>query len=131
MLPVAEPETAPLPVAAARAGNPAAWSVLFQRYQLPLYAYVFELVRHEQTSHEIFVQESFIRAVRHLGGLRDDAKFGGWLFGIAHQQCVQHWRKSGRAEIFTDDFTDQPDADALDPGEVLVREEQVEDFAGS
>jgi len=125
MPPLAEPET--LPVAAARAGDPAAWGVLFQRYQLPLYAYIFEFVRHEQTGLDL-VQETFIRAVRHVGGLRDDAKFGGWLFGIAHQQCVQHWRKAGREKIFTGDYPDQPDDETPDPGELLIREEQTEQF---
>ena len=59
--------------------------------------YVFELVHDEQTSLGI-VQETFIAAVRHLGSLRDDDRFGSWLFGIAHQKCIQHWRKSGREE---------------------------------
>jgi len=48
MLVVADHEQ--LPVAQARAGEPAAWDALFRRYQLPLYVYVFELVHHEQTS---------------------------------------------------------------------------------
>ncbi len=84
--------TESLPVAQARAGEPAAWDALFRRYQLPLYVYVFELVRDEQSALDI-VQESFIAAVRHLGGLREDKKFGSWLFGIAHQKVIQHWRK--------------------------------------
>ena len=82
MLVVAEPEQ--LPVPQARAGNPAAWDTLFRRYQLPLYVYAFELVHDEQASRDI-VQETFLNATRHLGGLRADAKFGSWLFGIAHQ----------------------------------------------
>ena len=86
-----------LPVQEARAGDAAAWDVLFQRYQLPLYVYIFELVRDEQTSLDL-VQETFINAVRHLGSLRDDDKFGGWLFGIAHQKCIQSWRKKNRAD---------------------------------
>jgi RNA polymerase sigma-70 factor (ECF subfamily) len=76
-----------LPVAQARAGEPAAWDALFRRYQLPLYVYVFELVHNEQSSLDI-VQETFIAAARHLGGLREDAKFGSWLFGIAHQKVI-------------------------------------------
>ena len=92
MLEVAEHEQ--LPVPQARAGEPAAWDALFRRYQLPLYVYVFELVRNEQTSLDV-VQETFIAAARHIGGLRDDAKFGSWLFGIAHQKVIQHWRKRG------------------------------------
>src|ERR1039457_4274876 len=90
-----------LPVAQARAGEPAAWGALFRRYQLPLYVYVFELVRDEQAGLDI-VQETFIAAVRHGGGLREDNKFGSWLFGIAHQKCVQRCRK--RKEIPLDDI---------------------------
>ena len=96
MLVVAEREQ--LPVSQARAGEPAAWDALFRRYQLPLYVYVFELVHDEQTSLDL-VQETFIAAVRHIGSLRDDEKFGSWLFGIAHQKCIQRWRKQNREEM--------------------------------
>ena len=93
MLVVAEREQ--LPVAQARAGQSEAWDALFRRFQLPIYTYVFVLVRDEQTSFDI-VQETFIAASRHIGGLREDEKFGSWLFGIAHQKCVQRWRKRSR-----------------------------------
>ena len=46
MLVVTEREQ--LPVAEARAANVEAWESLFRRYRLPLYVYVFELVRDEQ-----------------------------------------------------------------------------------
>ncbi len=125
MLAVAAPEQ--LPVADARAGSPAAWNALFQRYQLPLYAYVFELVRAEQPSLDI-VQETFIAAARHLASLRDDGKFGSWLFGIAHQKCVQHWRKSGREEPLDADLTEALPGDEAYPSELLIREEQEAEF---
>src|SRR5476651_2617991 len=106
MLAVAEREH--LPVQEARDENPAAWDALFRRYQLPLYVYVFELVRNEQTSLDI-VQETFIAAARHIGGLRDDGKFGSWLFGIAHQKCVQRWRKLGRDELLREEISGTAD----------------------
>src|SRR5436190_23883746 len=87
-----------LPIAQARAGESEAWSLLLKRYQLPLYVYVFELVHHEQTALDI-VQETFINATRYIGGLREDRKFGSWLFNIAHQKCVQHWRKKKPEQI--------------------------------
>jgi len=125
MLAVAEREQ--LPVAEARAGQPEAWNALFQRYQLPLYAYVFELVRAEQPSLDI-VQETFIAAARHIGGLRDDDRFGSWLFGIAHQKCIQHWRKSGREEPLDDESIERLAGVDDDPRELLIREEQQAEF---
>ena len=121
MLVVAEPEQ--LPVPQARAGDPAAWDILFRRYQLPLYVYVFELVHDEQASLDI-VQETFINATRHLGSLREDGKFGGWLFGIAHQKVLQYWRKQGREAAAMEAYANAPVEADDDPAEVLVRAEQ-------
>lgn len=125
MLGVAETEQ--LPVAQARAGDAAAWDALFRRYQLPLYVCIFELVRDEQTSLDI-VQETFINAVRHINGLRDDAKFGGWLFGIAHQKCIQRWRRKAREEMLRDEFAGAPAELEPGPDDLLIREEQEAEF---
>lgn len=127
MLAVAESEQLEqLPVAAAREGDAAAWDTLFRRYQLPLYVYVFELVRNEQTALDV-VQDAFINATRHLRSLRDDTKFGSWLFSIAHQKCQQHWRKPHRTEPLDDDYEERAGEELL-PGELLIRAEQEEEF---
>ena len=114
-----------LPVPQARAGEPAAWDTLFRRYQLPLYVYVCELVRDEQAALDV-VQESFIAAVRHIGSLRDDDKFGSWMFGIAHQNCGQRWRK--RREVLLDEIPETPDEFEDGPDELLIRREQETEF---
>ena len=120
-------EEQPLPVREARAGEPAAWEALLARYRLPLYAYVFELVHDEQTSLDI-VQESFINAARHIQSLRQDEKFGSWLFNIAHQKCIQHWRRQRPTEVSVDPLDE--DFPNLDPGPeaLLIRKEQEEAF---
>lgn len=124
MLGVREQEQ--LPVQGARAGDAEAWDALFKRFQLPLYTYVFELIHHEQTSLDI-VQESFINAVRHIASLRDDEKFGSWLFGIAHQKCVQHWRRKQLENVPIDE-EEEFDGDVAGPDELLISKEQEEQF---
>jgi RNA polymerase sigma-70 factor (ECF subfamily) len=123
MLEVAELEQ--LPIAQARAGEPAAWDALFRRYQLPLYVYVFELVRDDQASLDL-VQETFIAAVKHIGGLREDKKFGSWLFGIAHQKVIQLWRK--RREILFDEIPEMPGDFEDSPDDLLIRRESEAEF---
>jgi RNA polymerase sigma-70 factor (ECF subfamily) len=125
MLAVAEREQ--LPVQAARAGEPGAWGVLFKRFQLPLYVYVVELVHDEQTSLDI-VQETFIKAARYIGSLRDDAKFGSWLFGIAHQHCARHWREHIRKETVLREVAMEPEDCQESPDNLLLREEQEAEF---
>jgi RNA polymerase sigma-70 factor, ECF subfamily len=121
MLVVAEREQ--LPVLEARAGSPEAWDVLFKRYQLPLYVYVFELVHDEQSALDV-VQETFINAARYVGSLREDDKFGSWLFGIAHQKCIQQWRKRSRQEFLGEDIEENAIGFEDAPDELLIREEQ-------
>jgi RNA polymerase sigma-70 factor, ECF subfamily len=120
-------EEQPLPVREARAGEPAAWEALLRRYRLPLYAYVFELVRHEQTSLDL-VQESFIAAARHIASLRQDGKFGSWLFNIAHQKCIQHWRRQRPAELELEPLAEELPDEEAGPEELLIRKEQEAAF---
>jgi RNA polymerase sigma-70 factor, ECF subfamily len=128
MLVVAEREE--LPVSDARAGSPEAWSVLFKRYQLPLYVYVVELVHDEQTALDV-VQETFVNASRYISNLRDNEKFGSWLFGIAHQKCIQRWRQQNREPIVHEDSLSSSggeEADHDSPDELLIRREQEAEF---
>ena len=121
-------------VNAARHHAPAAWDSLLKRHQLPLYAYAAELLRDDSAALDI-VQETFAAAVRHIGSLRDNAKFASWLFGIAHQKCAQHWRRTQRAtELFAPSSSfdeapaEWPDPDAPDPRTTLLRDERAREF---
>jgi RNA polymerase sigma-70 factor (ECF subfamily) len=96
-------------VQAARKNDLSAWDQLLQSYQLRLFAYANGLTGDRQAAFDI-VQESFIRAVSHLGSLRDDERFGSWLFAIAHQRCLEHFRRAKRQASLS-----QGDADALGP----------------
>ena len=116
-----------LPVSEARAGLPGAWDILFKRYQLPLYVYAFELLHDEQTTLDV-VQETFINAARYIGSLREDEKFGSWLFGIAHQKCVQRWRKRSREKELLDEFADAPVDFHDGPDDLLIQAEQEAEF---
>ena len=115
-----------LPVQEARTGDSEAWNILLKRYQLPLYAYVFELVRDEQRSLDI-VQETFCNAVRFIDRLQADARFGSWLFSIAHQKCVAAWRKKHWLfKEFEDGQLEEIADPGDDPGARLLRHEEGE-----
>ena len=120
-------------ITAARQNSAEAWDTLLKRHQLPLYTYVAELL-HDATAALDVVQETFVAAVRHIGGLRDGTKFTSWLFGIAHQKSVQHWRRTQRTErVFAptavdDTATDFPERDEPDPCARLMQREEADAF---
>lgn len=123
MLAVAPSEK--LPVSKARALDPRAWDQLFRRYQLPLYTFIFELVRQEQPALDI-VQETFINAAKHIHTLSDDSKFGSWLFSIAHQKCSRLWRKPKREESIDDETLEEWIDDVPSPDAWLVHQESAQ-----
>jgi RNA polymerase sigma-70 factor (ECF subfamily) len=48
------------------------------------------------------VQETFVRAQKNLDSLRDASKLSSWLFGIAYNLCMDHFRRlksSGWSEV--------------------------------
>ena len=121
-------------VEAARQRDSRAWDALLRQHQLALFAYATELVRDREAARDI-VQETFAGAVRHIDSLRADAKFAAWLFGIAHQKCLQHFRRARRdGEFFADAGAETPpadewaDGDAVDPRDQMLRAEQATEF---
>lgn len=121
---VAQPSISDLPVAAARRGDALAWDILLHRFQLPLFTYVMDLVHHRATSLDL-VQEVFIRATQHLSGLREDQRFGAWLFGIAHQQVIQHWRRQGRSPFSDEPVPEDVRDDSATPYEDAIRDDDA------
>lgn len=125
-MPTAADSSLPL-VQAARQHNTHAWNHLIKRHERPLYVYVAELIGNEGQALDV-VQETLESAVRHVGSLRDDAKFASWLFGIAHQKCIQHWRRKRRSDAVFSDLGDDPGpcpegVEVEDPFSLLVKRE--------
>lgn len=116
-----------LPVREAQAGEPAAWDTLYRRYQLPLYTFIQEMVRNEQLSLDL-VQETFIRASRHLGGLREVDRFGSWLFGIAHQLVRRHVQRHAHPEEQPLELAAEMAGSEPGPDDWLIRREEETAF---
>ncbi len=66
----------------AQAGDPEAFHYLFLRFAKPVLSFVYNLVGDRQRAEEL-TQETFIRAYRGLGSIRNAGQFSTWLFGIA------------------------------------------------
>jgi RNA polymerase sigma-70 factor, ECF subfamily len=125
MFEIAEPQS--MPVSQAKAGDAGAWDTLLRHFRMPLYIYIFQWVRNEQTSFDL-VQETMLSAIRHIEGLQDEGKFGPWLFGIAHQKCLQFWRKQNREDDAMQEFAEAPADYEEDPRQTLVRREKEAQF---
>jgi len=66
----------------ARRGDEEAFRTIFERYTRPVISFIFYMVNRRELAEEL-AQETFVRAYRSIGTLRDEAKLATWLFGIA------------------------------------------------
>lgn len=74
-------------VAAARARNTRAFSVLVVRHQSFVFGVAQRVVRDPKLAEDI-AQETFFRAWQNLDSFRGDSAFRSWLYSIAHHAAV-------------------------------------------
>jgi RNA polymerase sigma-70 factor (ECF subfamily) len=78
------------------AGDRAAFGELAERYARPIAALTYALIRDREKARDM-AQEALLEAYEALRSLREPAKFGGWLSGIARRRCIYAIRRERRA----------------------------------
>src|SRR6476620_3121521 len=78
-------------------GNSEALSKLVLRYKSKLYTSIYLLVKDKYLAEDMF-QDVFIRVIDKLnkGHYTEEGKFLPWIMRIAHNMCLDHFRKTKR-----------------------------------
>jgi RNA polymerase sigma factor (sigma-70 family) len=83
-------------------GDAGAFESLYGRHKGPLFRFVLRSVKARGEAEELF-QEIWIRVIEARARYRPDAKFSTWLYTVAHNRLVDHWRAKGLAVVSLDD----------------------------
>lgn len=86
-----DPEEQRALVVRATAGDAASYGRLYRVYLDRVHHYVRFRVG-EPAAAEDITQDVFLSAYQHLGQLRDPNQFRAWLWRIAHNRVLNHWR---------------------------------------
>src|SRR5215510_6909876 len=78
-------------LAAARSGDRAARSALFERVAPATLGIIRRLVAHKATSEDL-LQDTLIAMFEHLDDFRGEAPFGVWVRSIAVSRCLMAFR---------------------------------------
>lgn len=81
------------------AGEAAAFEALYARHRGRLFRYLLHQCGRRETADELF-QEIWLSVIRASTGYEVTAKFSTWLYRIAHNRLVDHFRARGRAAEF-------------------------------
>jgi RNA polymerase sigma factor (sigma-70 family) len=96
-----------------RDGEAGAFDILYSRNRGKLFRYLARQVPH--CADELF-QDIWMRVIGARDGYTVSAKFSTWLFRIAHNRLMDHFRAQGRSIIeFAEPQGDDDDCPALDP----------------
>ncbi len=81
----------------ARAGEREAFGELYRRYSGMVHGILLARLPYAEVADA--VQDVFLRALRHLAGLRDDAAFGGWLATLARTAAADWARRPANRAV--------------------------------
>lgn len=81
-------------VASFKKGNSTALETLIHRYKDKIYTSIYILVKDQYTAEDIF-QDTFIKIIRTIrnGKYAEQGKFLPWAMRVAHNLCMDHFRK--------------------------------------
>lgn len=111
----------PILVAAAKAGDIAAFETLVGRYDRKIFRLTQNITQNHEDAEDA-MQESFLKAFEHLGEFQGNSRFYTWLVRIAVNQALMKLRKRRRNQVSLDE--------EIDTGEELIPRD-VEDWGPS
>ncbi len=82
-------------------GDAGAFETLYRRHRGPLYRFVLRAIKQRSAAEELF-QEVWIRVIESRSRYAPQARFTTWLYTIAHNLLVDHWRKKGLSLVSLD-----------------------------
>ena len=77
------------------AGDARAFDELYANHRNGLWRFIRRSMNDAGAADDVF-QECWSRVIAHRENYRPEARFATWLYRIAHNCCMDHWRKSGR-----------------------------------
>lgn len=83
-------------------GDAGAFETLYKRHRGALYRFVLRAIKHRSAAEELF-QEVWIRVIESRSRYTPQARFTTWLYTIAHNLLVDHWRRKGLSLVQLED----------------------------
>jgi RNA polymerase sigma-70 factor (ECF subfamily) len=91
------------------------WEIYHQHYQ-PVRSFIAAMARDDWIADDL-AQETFLSAKQNLSSLRDPGKVKPWLFRIARNKCLDHFRRASASR----ERADERAGEGPDPGLDLVQ----------
>lgn len=104
-------------------GDDTAFEALLLKYKNKIYTSIYVIVKDHEVADDVF-QDTFIKVLDKLKAEKynEEGKFLPWVLRIAHNLCMDHFRKNQKEKIVAND---NPEYDILD--NLASQDDQKED----
>src|SRR3990172_4537141 len=111
----------------AKAGDQHAFAELYNRYFDPVYDFVSRMTRNRDEAADI-AQDTFLKVMNALGGLKEGASFKSWIFTIARNTALNRIERAPRTRplVFEDDEGEEVSFQVIDSDRFGNPEEAAE-----
>ena len=106
-------------------GEAAAFDLLYGRHRSPVFRYVLRQLSGNRAHAEELFQDIWVNVVGARGGYKVEARFTTWLYTIAHNRVVDHYRRHRPIEVVQADPDDDDDPVAEAPAPDTAQPERI------
>jgi RNA polymerase sigma-70 factor (ECF subfamily) len=114
-------------------GEKEAFEMIIRKYQTPLLNYIGRMVGERELALD-FTQEVFIKTYASLHTYQPEHKFSTWLFKIASNFTIDHWRKKKidaySIDVAQDDDDYRPSMQIPDSGPSVAKKFELAEIRG-
>ena len=115
-------------MAAYRGGDAGAFETLYARHRTRLFHFVLRSIKARAVAEELY-QEIWMRVIEARTTWTPKARFTTWLYTIAHNHLVDHWRKRGLTLVAQEG--DEVPSASPDPADHAQARESLARFAAA
>lgn len=111
-------------------GDAAAFDLLYARHRQALLRYLQRQLGNAAVAQDLF-QDVWMRVIAHRGTYLPSAPFGTWLYRIAHNCCVDHWRGAARTRARFDGSGDDALEHVVDESQPTPEQQAISSDDGA
>ena len=98
-------------------------ALLFERHHPRIFHFCNRMTGNRAVSEDL-VQEVFMRVLKYRETFRGDSAFLPWLYRMAHNACIDHFRRSGREPLPQDELP-EPESGAPSAADRVELDEEL------
>lgn len=111
-----------------RDGDARAFEALYGRHRVRLYRFVLRSVKERGLAEELY-QDVWMRVIEARRRYAPKARFTTWLYSIAHNRLVDHWRRKGLSLVDVDSA--EVEGNNPDPQRQVQARQDLQRFASA